>query len=168
MSRSLSGLAAAALLTLAACGGGMGKADLRVTDTKVVDCPDGTCVAATCVVTNVGIADIRLDPGPTGERNGIPVVPVSETLTAQATISNSGTVPVDTIIVKEMGSNPYKALQKYNIKLLYAGDERIEVADIVKQYEAGKLQPLNDMQMQTIINKHERHHTHDDGHSHTH
>lgn len=75
---------------------------------------------------------------------------------------------VDTIIVKEMGSNPYKALQKYNIKLLYAGDERIEVADIVKQYEAGELQPLNDMQMQTIINKHERHHTHDDGHSHTH
>ena len=38
---------------------------------------------------------------------------------------------VDTIIVKEMGSNPYKALQKYNMKLLYAGDERIEVADII-------------------------------------
>ncbi len=57
MSRLLSGLAAVALLALSACGGGMGKADLRVTDTKVVDCPDGTCVAATCVVTNVGISD---------------------------------------------------------------------------------------------------------------
>jgi hypothetical protein len=51
------------------------------------------------VVTNVGIADIRLDPSPTGERNGIPVVPVSDTLTAEATISNNGTVPVDTIII---------------------------------------------------------------------
>lgn len=75
---------------------------------------------------------------------------------------------VDTIIVKEMGSNPYKALQKYNVKLLYAGDERIEVADIVKKYEAGALKPLNEMQMQSIIKKHEGHHTHSHGHSHTH
>lgn len=51
------------------------------------------------VVVNLAIADIKLEPGPTGERNGIPVVPVSETLTAEATISNSGTVPVDTIVV---------------------------------------------------------------------
>ena len=51
------------------------------------------------VVVNVGIADIKLEPGPTGERNGIPVVPVSDTLTAEATISNRGTVAVDTIVV---------------------------------------------------------------------
>lgn len=75
---------------------------------------------------------------------------------------------VDTIIVKEMGSNPYKALKKQDIKLLYAGDERIEVADIVKKYEADELNGLNDSQIQTIINKHERHHTHADGHSHGH
>ena len=35
----------------------MGKADLRVTDESVKDCPDGSCVEATCVVTNVGISD---------------------------------------------------------------------------------------------------------------
>lgn len=51
------------------------------------------------VVVNLGIADIRLEPGPTGERNGIPVVPVSESLDAEAIISNTGTVPVDTITV---------------------------------------------------------------------
>ncbi len=51
------------------------------------------------VIVNLGVADIRLDPSPTGERNGVPVVPVSETLTAEATISNRGTVPVDTIVV---------------------------------------------------------------------
>ncbi len=75
---------------------------------------------------------------------------------------------VDTIIVKEMGSNPYKALQKYNIKLLYAGDERIEVADIIKKYEAGELNELNASQMQNIITKHEKHHTHSHDHSHEH
>ena len=75
---------------------------------------------------------------------------------------------VDTIIVKEMGSNPYNALQKYNIKLLYAGDERIEVADIIDKYEAGELDELNASQMQTIITKHEKHHTHADGHDHGH
>jgi hypothetical protein len=48
---------------------------------------------------NVAIADISLDPAPTGERNGIPVVPVSETLDAQATVSNRGTVVVNTIVV---------------------------------------------------------------------
>jgi predicted Fe-Mo cluster-binding NifX family protein len=75
---------------------------------------------------------------------------------------------VDTIIVKEMGSNPYKALHEYNIKLLYAGDERIEVADIIKKYEAGELNELNELQMQKIIAKHERHHTHSHEHSHEH
>lgn len=51
------------------------------------------------VIINLGIADIKLEPGPTGERNGIPVVPVSDTLAAEAIISNRGTVPVDTITV---------------------------------------------------------------------
>jgi len=51
------------------------------------------------VVVNLAIADIKLDPGPTGERDGVPVVPVSDSLNAEATISNRGTVPVDTIIV---------------------------------------------------------------------
>jgi hypothetical protein len=51
------------------------------------------------VITNLGIADIKLEPSATGERNGIPVVPVSESLSAEATISNSGTVAVNTIVV---------------------------------------------------------------------
>jgi hypothetical protein len=51
------------------------------------------------VIINLGIADIKLEPSPTGERNGIPVVPVSDSLNAEAIISNRGTVPVDTITV---------------------------------------------------------------------
>lgn len=73
---------------------------------------------------------------------------------------------VDTIIVKEMGSNPYKALQKHAVRLLYAGGERVEIDDMISQYEAGMLQPLNDEQMKNIITKHEKHHTHADGHTH--
>lgn len=74
---------------------------------------------------------------------------------------------VDTVIVKEMGSNPYKALQKNDMKLLYAGDERIEIADIIKKYEAGELDGLSEMQMQKIINKHENHpQGHEHGHAH--
>lgn len=75
---------------------------------------------------------------------------------------------VDTIIVKEMGSSPYGELQKHGMKLLYAGDERIEVADIIKKYEAGELNSLDEIQMQKIIAKHERHHTHSHEHSHEH
>jgi len=77
------------------------------------------------VVTNVGIADIRLDPGPTGERNGIPVVPVSDTLTAEATISNNGTVPVDTIII--------------NLTLVSNTGETYEERRAIERLEPGEL-----------------------------
>lgn len=48
---------------------------------------------------NLAVADLRLDPGPAGERNGIPVIPAGETLAVQATISNRGTVPLEAVIV---------------------------------------------------------------------
>ena len=67
---------------------------------------------------------------------------------------------VETIIVNQMGNSPYKALQKHGMKLLYAGDERIEVADAVQKYEANELAALTDAQMQVIIAKHEKSHTH--------
>jgi predicted Fe-Mo cluster-binding NifX family protein len=67
---------------------------------------------------------------------------------------------VETIIVNQMGGSPYKALQKHGMKLLYAGDERIEVGDVVKKYEANELSALTDAQMQVIIAKHEKSHTH--------
>ncbi|MEE8588887.1 MAG: NifB/NifX family molybdenum-iron cluster-binding protein [Sulfurimonadaceae bacterium] len=67
---------------------------------------------------------------------------------------------VETIIVKEMGCSPYKALQNHGMKLLYAGDERIEVGDVVEKYDANELAALTDAQMQNIIAKHEKSHTH--------
>lgn len=77
------------------------------------------------VVRNLAIADIRLDPAPTGERNGIPVVPVSDVLTAEATISNRGTVPVDTIVVTlTMVSNEGDTYEESR------GIERLEPGDL--------------------------------------
>ena len=67
---------------------------------------------------------------------------------------------VDTLIIKEMGSSPYAEVQKRGIKLLYAGDERIEINDAVTKYETGLLETLSTEKIQQIISKHEKNHTH--------
>jgi hypothetical protein len=80
------------------------------------------------VIVNVGIADVKLEPGPTGERNGIPVVPVSDSLTAEATISNRGTVPVDGIVV--------------NLSMVSNTGETYEESRTVERLEPGALTTL--------------------------
>ena len=67
---------------------------------------------------------------------------------------------VDTLIIKEMGSSPYSEVQKRGIKLFYAGDERIEINDVITKYENGTLERLSDEKVQEIIAKHEKSHTH--------
>ena len=67
---------------------------------------------------------------------------------------------VDTLIIKEMGSSPYAEVQKRGIKLLYAGDERIEINDAITKYETGLLETLSTEKIQQIISKHEKNHTH--------
>ena len=67
---------------------------------------------------------------------------------------------VDTLVIKEMGSSPYSEVKKREIKLLYAGDERIEINDLITKYENGRLEPLSDEKIKSIIAKHERSHTH--------
>ncbi len=67
---------------------------------------------------------------------------------------------VDTLIIKEMGSSPYAEVQKRGIKLLYAGDERIEINDAITKYETGLLEALSPEKIQQIIAKHEKGHSH--------
>ena len=91
-----------------------------------------------------------------------------KTITIEKNEIKGGTAVIDwfaqkgvkTIIVKQMGGSPYEALQKHGMKLLYAGDERIEIADVLKKYEANELSPLSDAQMQVIISKHEKSNSH--------
>ncbi|MFH1329892.1 MAG: hypothetical protein ABIJ48_04470 [Actinomycetota bacterium] len=44
------------------------------------------------VLENLAVADLRLDPEPVGVQVGLPVVPVSESLDADVTVANRGTV----------------------------------------------------------------------------
>jgi hypothetical protein len=46
-------------------------------------------------VRDLAVSDLNLDPGPTGEEAGIPVVPYSEQLDAAVTIANRGNVFVE-------------------------------------------------------------------------
>ena len=45
-------------------------------------------------VENLAVADLRLDPYPVGQQVGLPVVPLSESLTAEVTVANRGSTPV--------------------------------------------------------------------------
>jgi predicted Fe-Mo cluster-binding NifX family protein len=67
---------------------------------------------------------------------------------------------VDTLIIKEMGSSPYAEVKKRGMILLYAGDERIEINDIITKYENGLLETLSAEKVEQIIAKHEKNHTH--------
>jgi hypothetical protein len=52
------------------------------------------------VVRNLAVADIKLDPSPIGDQEGVPVVPLSETLAAEVTVSNRGTIDEIGIVVE--------------------------------------------------------------------
>ncbi len=67
---------------------------------------------------------------------------------------------VDTLVIKEMGSSPYAEVQKRGMKLLYAGDERIEINELITQYENGLLEALSPEKVEQIIAKHDKNHTH--------
>jgi hypothetical protein len=49
--------------------------------------------------TNLAVADLKLEPGPVGEADGIPVVPAGSSLTAEVTVSNRGNTDAELITV---------------------------------------------------------------------
>jgi len=51
------------------------------------------------VLRNLAVADIKLEPGPLGDSDGIPVVPLSDRLDAIVTISNRGTIEENDVVV---------------------------------------------------------------------
>ena len=75
------------------------------------------------VVANVSVSDLRLDPGPIGEEEGVSVIPVSTRLDAEAVIGNNGTVERLGIVVQlTMISGEGDAYQdEQTIPLLRAG-----------------------------------------------
>jgi len=56
--------------------------------------------------TNFAIADLKLEPGPVGESEGIPVVPVAGSYSAEVTVSNRGNeAGSDLVVVVDLVSN---------------------------------------------------------------
>lgn len=69
---------------------------------------------------------------------------------------------IDTIIFQEMGTTPYEMIKSVgDIDLYHAGEERIELADVLAMFQDNKLKKVDDQMMAEIIKKHESRHTHD-------
>lgn len=49
---------------------------------------------------------------------------------------------VDTLITSHMGDNPFSVLLEMEIKVYFAGNERIEINDVLLKYADGELPPL--------------------------
>lgn len=88
----------------------------------------------------------------------------------QAVIDWLANIKVDTIILQEMGMNPYKKVQAYgNIKLYHTGFERILLDEVLEKFNNNTLALLDESKMAEVIQHHEkRHPAHDHDHVHTH
>lgn len=75
---------------------------------------------------------------------------------------------VDEVVIKEMGINPYKKIKNSNIKILYAGDNRVTTEELINKYNNSNLELLDENKILKIIKKHEGSHTHSHDHDHSH
>jgi len=76
---------------------------------------------------------------------------------------------VDTIIMQEMGNGPYSVIQAHGgIKVYHTGYDRITLNEVLEQFHAGLMSPIDENQMQNVLAHHESKHTHDGHHDHGH
>jgi predicted Fe-Mo cluster-binding NifX family protein len=66
---------------------------------------------------------------------------------------------VDTIVMQEMGRNPYSKIKSYgNIEVYHAGFERTLLNDVLEKLEKKTLIKVDDDNMEAIIQHHEKRH----------
>ena len=65
---------------------------------------------------------------------------------------------VDTLITSHMGEKPFETLLNNDLKVYFAGDERIELKDVMIKYADGELQILNNQNFHTLL-KEDNHHS---------
>ena len=96
-------------------------------------------------------------------------------ITIEANPANGGrevvhwlaSLDVDTLVIQEMGRNPFKTLMQYEtIRLFHSGFERTLLSDVLKKLEKNELTELNNKEsIESIIQHHEkRHMAHEHGH----
>ncbi len=75
------------------------------------------------VLENLAVADLHLDPAPIGEQELLPVVPVSESLDADVTVANRGTVRAVavTVILELVSEDATKVTFEQEIAVLEPG-----------------------------------------------
>ena len=75
---------------------------------------------------------------------------------------------VDEVVIKEMGINPYKKIKNSNIKILYAGDNRVTTEELINKYKNSELEFLDEKRVLKIIKEHDSSHPHTHVHNHEH
>lgn len=94
---------------------------------------------------DIAVATVKLDPGPVGDQNGIPVVPIADAFSVLAGIINQGNqteseLVVDLVLEREEGTPPYQA--QFTINELAPGASQIVTFGDVPAL-AGQLSVLN-------------------------
>lgn len=79
-------------------------------------------------------------------------------------------IHVDTIIIQEMGQNPYNMIKKLGgMKVYHSGFERITLEETLEKFDQDVLPLLDETGMSKIIEHHEGKHSHGNhGHEHHH
>lgn len=67
---------------------------------------------------------------------------------------------VRSIIIKEIGSSPYKETQKNDIKVLYCDETNLTIKDVINRIDNKKFNLLSDEQIKNINEKKDHSHTH--------
>jgi predicted Fe-Mo cluster-binding NifX family protein len=66
---------------------------------------------------------------------------------------------VDTLITSHMGEKPFETLLNNDLKVYFAGNERIEINDVLLKYADGELPSLTLENFKTLIKKDKEHHS---------
>ena len=101
------------------------------------------------------------------ENNEVSIV-TNENAGGQAVIEWLANMNVDTILMQEMGRNPYEKVKSYgNINLYHVGFERNLLNDALEKFKQELLIKVDDENMESIIKHHEkRHPAHEHNHTH--
>lgn len=65
---------------------------------------------------------------------------------------------VDVLITSHLGEKPFSTILNNGLKVYFAGDERIELKDVMIKYADGELQILNNQNFHTFL-KEDNHHS---------
>ncbi|RXJ95538.1 hypothetical protein CRV00_03590 [Malaciobacter molluscorum] len=78
---------------------------------------------------------------------------------------------VTKLIVKDIGRNPYNLAKSKNFEFYYAGDERIELPEVLENIKNNKFEVIGEDKINKILEKHDSNnhsHNHNGGHNHSH